>query len=92
MRLTLWCEINSVIIESQVGFRRIYSTIDNIYNLQAIIKKYLCKKKGRMYEFYIDFYKAFDSCIHEILWKCLIRKGIKEEVNSCTYSNRCTET
>ena len=47
-RLTSWCEENDVIIESQAGFRRNYSTVDNIFNLQAVIQKCLCKKRGRM--------------------------------------------
>ncbi len=78
-RLTSWCEENDVIIESQAGFRRNYSTVDNIFNLQAVIQKYLCKKRGRMYVFFIDFFKAFDSCVHDNLWRCLIRKGIKDD-------------
>ena len=75
-RLTKWADNNSVIDESQAGFRQGYSTIDNIFNLQAVIQKYLSKRKGSLYVFYIDFLKAFDNCIHEQLWKSLVRKGI----------------
>ena len=39
-RLTNWCEDNSVIEESQAGFRSQYSTIDNIFTLNGIIQKY----------------------------------------------------
>jgi len=35
-----WCEDNSVIEESQAGFRSQYSTIDNIFTLNGIIQKY----------------------------------------------------
>ena len=45
-RLTKWAENNSVIDESQAGFRHGYSTIDNIFNLQAVIQKYLSKLKN----------------------------------------------
>ena len=40
VRLTNWCEDNSVIEESQAGFRSQYSTIDNIFTLNGIIQKY----------------------------------------------------
>ena len=75
-RLTSWCEINSVIDESQAGFRRGYSTIDNIFSLSAVIQKYLTKRRGRIYVFYIDYLKAFDNCVHSKLWESLVRKGI----------------
>ena len=76
-RLTNWCEDNSVIEESQAGFRSQYSTIYNIFTLNGIIQKYLSKRKGRCYVFYIDFLKAFDGCIHKKLWSCLSRHGVQ---------------
>jgi len=54
-RLTNWCEDNSVIEESQAGFRPQYSIIDNRFTLNGIIQKYLSKRKGRCYVFYIAF-------------------------------------
>jgi hypothetical protein len=50
-QLTTGAEANSVIDESQTGFRRGYSTIDNVFNLQAIVRKYLSKMKGPVYVF-----------------------------------------
>lgn len=75
-RLSEWCEDNDVIDESQAGFRRGYSTIDNIFSLNAVIQKYLSKRRGRVYVFYIDFLKAFDNCVHAKLWECLSRHGV----------------
>ena len=63
-RLRIWCDDHNIIDEMLAGFRRKYSTVDNIFNLQAVIQKYLSKCKGRLYVFYIDFFKAFDSCTH----------------------------
>ena len=48
-RLQKWAEENRVIDESQAGFRKGYSTIDNIFSLQAIIQKYICRPRGRFY-------------------------------------------
>jgi len=39
-RLTNWATRNSVIDVAQAGFRRRYSTVDNIFSLQAMIQKY----------------------------------------------------
>jgi hypothetical protein len=77
-RLVKWAENTNVINEAQAGFRSGYSTVDNIFNLQAIIQKYTSKRRGRFYVFFIDFLKAFDNCIHTKLWESLSRKGINQ--------------
>ena len=77
-RLTqsLWCEEHNIIDESQGGFRRGYSTIDNIFTLQSIAQKYLSKPGGRFYCLFIDFSKAFDRIQHKQLFHSLANKGI----------------
>ena len=79
-RLNTWCDDNDILDESQAGFRKGYSTIDNLFNFQSIIQKYLTVKKGRVYVFYFDFRKAFDSCPHHLLWSCLWRNGVNGKV------------
>ena len=99
LRLIDWCETNDMISESQAGFRRSYSTIDNAFTLQALVQKYLSKKKGRFYCIFIDFEKAFDCIDHAKLWESLQRKHITgkymnilqsmyNKLKSCV---RCTE-
>ena len=78
-RLTIWANVNGAIDESQAGFRAGYNTTDNMFNLNAVIQKYTSKRHGRLYVFFIDFFKAFDSCKHQQLWCSLVRKGIKED-------------
>ena len=78
-RLTFWTESHSVIDESQAGFRAGYSTIDNMFNLHAVVQKYLTRQNGRFYVFFIDFYKAFDTCSHQKLWNSLVRNGVKQD-------------
>ena len=78
-RLTKWAEETNLIDESQAGFRQGYSTVDNIFNVQSVIQKYLSKKGGRIYVFYIDFFKAFDNCAHTKQWDSLIRKGVNAD-------------
>ena len=58
-RLTNWIEKHNILNEFQAGFRPQYSTVDNIYNLAAIVHlKFLEKKK--IYAFFVDFKAAFD--------------------------------
>ena len=63
-RLQKWSEENTVLDESQAGFRKNYSTIDNIFSLHAIIQKYLCRPRGRFYCFFFFFYR-FQSCVRQ---------------------------
>ena len=44
-RLVKWADENEKRQEEQAGYRKGYSTIDQIFNLQSIVQKYLCKKK-----------------------------------------------
>ena len=76
-RLSNWCEHYHVIDESQAGFCKGYSTVDNIFILTSLIQKYLSKKRGRFFCIFIDFKKAFDSIRHDKLWDAFERKGIK---------------
>ncbi len=70
------CNDNSILDESQAGFRKHYSTVDNIFSLMAIAQKYTSRPRGRFYCIFIDFSKAFDSIQHNILWNALLRKSI----------------
>ena len=75
-RLYTWAEENSKIDESQAGFRKGYSTIDNIFTLMSMRQKYLSKKDGRFYCLFVDFSKAFDRVNYVELINSLIRKGV----------------
>ena len=70
IRLTDWAETNNILDETQAGFRKGYSTINNGFSLLTLIQKYLCR--GRFYCIFIDFKQAFDSIQHkslELTWK-----------------------
>ena len=78
IRLTSWTEANWVIDELQAGFRKDYSTTDNIFSHRALVQKYLCRARGRFYCIFVDFKRAFDSIQHANLWHSLERKGISQ--------------
>ena len=73
-RVQKWAEENNVLDESQAGFRRDFSTIDNIFSLHAMVQKYICRSGGRFYCLFVDFKRAFDSIRHDKLWDSLKRK------------------
>jgi len=75
-RLYDWAEDNGKIDESQSGFRKGYSSVDNIFCLQAMVQKYTSKQGGRFYCLYVDFTKAFDKINHRLLFSALEKKGI----------------
>ena len=75
-RLTDWADDNKIISEEQAGFRKGYSTIDNVFTLCGIIQRQLERRK-KLYVAYIDFRKAFDSVNREALWKILERNGVR---------------
>lgn len=75
IRLNKWLEQNDKLSESQAGFRRGYSTSDNIYNLSCIVElKKLQKKK--VYAFFVDFRAAFDYVTRKSLFYKLLRLGV----------------
>lgn len=76
-RLTEWLDDNNKISECQAGFRKGYSTIDQIFNLNALIQKTLARKGRKLYVAFVDFKKAFDSVRHGKLFECLIKTGVK---------------
>ena len=88
-RLTDWAETQNVIDESQAGFRKGYNTIDNIFSLQSVVQKYLCRERGRFYCIFVDFKRAFASIQHDSLWFSLERKGISQMVNFYPYLDQC---
>ena len=79
-RLVMWADENNVRHEEQAGYRKNYSTVDQIFTLQCLVQKYLCKKKGRCYVIFVDFSKAFDAIPHLLLWFKLINTGIHGRV------------
>ena len=75
-RINKYSTENDILEEAQVGFRKGYSTTDNIFTLQAMVQKYLSKRGGRFYCLFIDFSKAFDTVDHQKLLSSLNKKGI----------------
>ena len=99
-RIDRWLDLSEIIVEEQAGFRKGYSTVDNIFVLHGIVEKYLSQKK-KLYAAFIDFRKAFDSVNRSSLWIvlekygftgkiCKVLRSMYENVQCCIRSGNVT--
>ena len=65
--------------EAQAGFRKGYSTTDQIFTLKCIVELFLCQGR-RLFCTFVDYSKAFDSINRATLWKKLFSYGITRKV------------
>ena len=78
-RLTVFIDTNQIMSEAQAGFRKGYSTTDQIFTLKCIVELFLCQGR-RLFCTFVDYSKAFDSINRATLWKKLISCGISGKV------------
>lgn len=91
-RLNSWINENMVLNECQAGFRRGYSTTDNIFNLLSIIKLQTRIKRKKLYCLFIDFKAAFDSPSRSSLFYKLYLCGVSSKfINTLQALYRHTE-
>jgi len=85
-RLSEWAEQHGLRAKGQVGFCKDYRTIDQLFILQTLIEHNKAKKKP-LYSCFVDFKKAFDTMLREMLWQVLA--GLKVEGLFCDAYRRC---
>jgi len=91
-RLYRWCEQHNILKEYQAGFRKQYSTADNIFNLAAIARLKLNQKK-KLFAFFVDFKAAFDKIPRKLLMYKLRSIGVSHKfVNAIEAIYSCTKS
>ena len=75
-RLDNFLQDNSLINPVQIGFTKKARTDDHMFVLRTLIEKYTKDKSGKLFACFIDFRKAFDTVIHDIMLYKLIKIGI----------------
>lgn len=88
-RLSNWADVNNAIDDRQAGFRRGYSTMDNIFVLDTLISKYKKKRQPLMLGF-VDFREAFNRVPRSALIFKLGELGVSSKflaVLESMYSN-----
>jgi hypothetical protein len=78
-RMHKWIVQKRLLSEFQAGFRRGYSTVDQVFTLNSIIQSRR-NKNFPTYVAFIDFKKAFDRVPREALWYILSKKGISQRL------------
>ena len=78
-RLTNWAEEYYIYIEAQAGFRANMSTTDNIFVLHGLIN-HMLNTGSRLYCGFVDFSKAFDYVVRDVIWYKLIKLGVRGKI------------
>jgi hypothetical protein len=79
-RLEKWTSIHEVLNEFQAGFRKSYSTVDNLFSLMSIIKLKLTIKRHKVFAFFVDLSAAFDRIDRHALFYKLSRIGVSTKM------------
>ena len=78
-RIQNWAEETDKLIPHQAGFRKGFSTVDNLYVMNIIVDRQF-QREGRLYVCFIDFKKAFDCIERKLLWKKLYNLSVSAKI------------
>ena len=73
--------IEEILSESQAGFRKDRSTVEQVTNLRLVAEKYRDHQKLIFHNF-VDFRKAFDRVWHDALWDTMRKYDISEAMTT----------
>ncbi|XP_037931563.1 uncharacterized protein LOC119666353 [Teleopsis dalmanni] len=90
-RLQSWVDDKKLLSEFQAGFRRGYSTVDNVFILTNIAKLYVEKGK-KLYVFFVDFKAAFDSIDRDAMFYKLSNYGVSTKMINILRALYCNKT
>ena len=77
-RLVSWADEHKKIDDRQAGFRKGYSTLDNIFILDTLMAKYKAKKKP-LYMAFVDFKDAYNKVPRKALLFKLRKAGVSSK-------------
>jgi hypothetical protein len=81
-RLNEWVEQHGLRAKGQVGFRKDYRNIDQLFILRTLIEQSKAKKKP-LYCCFLDFKKEFDIVPREVLWQMLVSLEVEGRFLRC---------
>ena len=84
-RLIEWSSTNNIISDVQFGFQPNLSAVDAIFSLHSLITEFTQSRK-KLYCYFIDYKKAFDSIIRSNLWVKIKHYGIHGKLLSIIQS------
>ena len=84
-RLNNYAEHVELITKSQAGFRKGFSTVDNIFVLYSLLTIYFSHGK-KLYCTFVDFKSAFDTVWRSGLWQKMQKSNIKGKIFTVIYN------
>lgn len=81
-RLNEWTDKENKLKESQAGFRKSRGTRDHIFVLNSLINNRLKVKRGKLYVAFIDFQKAFDTVVRDLMLAKIWDIGIRGRMHT----------
>jgi hypothetical protein len=81
-RLSEWAEQHGLGAKGQAGLCKDYHTTDQLFILQTLIEQSKAKKKP-LYCCFMDFKKAFDIMLREVLWQVLVSFEVEGRFLRC---------
>ena len=84
-RLNNYADHVDLISKSQAGFRKGFSTLDNIFVLYSLIMIYFSFGK-KLYCTFVDFKSAFDTVWRSGLWQKMVKSNIKGKIFTVIYN------
>ena len=84
-RLNDYADHVDLISKSQAGFRKGFSTVDNVFVLHSLISIYFSFGK-KLYCTFVDFKSAFDTVWRSGLWQKMLKSNIKGKIFTVIYN------
>jgi len=81
-KLSEWAEQHGLSAKGQAGFHKDYRITNQLFILRTLIEQSKAKKKP-LYCYFMDFKKAFDIMLREVLWQVLAGLGVEGRFLRC---------
>ena len=83
-KISKWAEERDKRAKGQAGFRTKHSIVDHYITLRRIIEK-VWEKKEKVFCFFVDFRKVFDSVPRDKLWHIMEEIGVLKHLRAVVH-------
>jgi hypothetical protein len=84
-RISQWAETNDLRAKGEAGFRKDFRTTDNLFIFRTFSEQASFQKK-KLYTYFVDFKKTFNTVPRDLLWQVLEGLGISGQILECLRS------
>jgi len=83
--ISQWAKTIDLRVKGQVGFKKDFRTIDNLFIFRTLTEQAKFQKK-KLYTCFVDLKKAFHTVPRDLLWQVLEGLGISGRILECLRS------